>query len=211
MTYINNCFRQNLQRLQINLAVSLAWTLKVQQAAISPLMYDRLFCIGEQRLNNYMKEKHPLHSIYAELLSLRIIENQTDFSVMCGRTPAWFSTLKARRLLITTDAALTLAFKLRRKARTSICPSTHDSLMAISEQLLEVAEKQVAKKVAFRETWAGKNESLWIWTATHHWPETRQKPEATSPSYTDTAGTASFTEAARESQRYSSPARKTPK
>ena len=107
-----------------------------------------------------MKEKHPIQTIYDELLSMRIIENQTDFSVMCGRTPAWFSTLKARRLPITTDAALTLAFKLRRKARTSICPATHESLMEISERLLECAEQQVAKKVAFTETWAEKNESL---------------------------------------------------
>lgn len=107
-----------------------------------------------------MKEKHPIQTIYDELLSMRIIENQTDFSIMCGRTPAWFSTLKARRLPITTDAALTLAFKLRRKARTSVCPATHDNLMDISERLLECAEQQVAKKVAFREEWADMNESL---------------------------------------------------
>ena len=107
-----------------------------------------------------MKEKHLIQSIYEELIDLRIIENQTDFSVMCGRTPAWFSCLKARRLPITTDAALTLAFKLRRKARTSICPQTHDSLMAISERLLECAEQQVAKKVALRETWAEENASV---------------------------------------------------
>jgi len=107
-----------------------------------------------------MNEKHPIQSIYEELIDLRIIENQTDFSVMCGRTPAWFSCLKARRLPITTDAALTLAFKLRRKAQTSICPHKHDSLMAISERLLECAEQQVVKKVALRETWADKNESL---------------------------------------------------
>ena len=107
-----------------------------------------------------MNEKHPIQNIYDELLEMRIIENQTDFSVLCGRTPAWFSTLKARRLPITTDAALTLAFKLRRKARTSICPHTHDRLMALSEQLLMAAETQVAKKVALRETWADTNESL---------------------------------------------------
>ena len=102
-------------------------------------------------LNNFMREKHPIQGIYDELLSLKIIENQTDFSVMCGRTPAWFSCLKARRLPITTDAALTLAFKLRRRARTSICSDTHDRLMAISERLLLCAEEQVAKKVALME------------------------------------------------------------
>ena len=107
-----------------------------------------------------MSNIHPTQNIYDELLELKVIQNQIDFSIMCGRTPAWFSCLKARRLPITTDAALTLAFKLRRKARTSICPATHDSLMNISERLLECAEQQVAKKVAFAETWAEENESL---------------------------------------------------
>ncbi len=98
-----------------------------------------------------MNEKHPIQSIYEELLHLKVVENQTDFSIMCGRMPAWFSCLKARRLPITTDAALTLAFKLRRRARTSISPQTHEQLMRISERLLLCAEAQVAKKVALRE------------------------------------------------------------
>jgi hypothetical protein len=107
-----------------------------------------------------MEKISQIQVIYEDLLELKIIENQADFSILCGRTPAWFSCLKARRLPITTDAVLTLAFKLRRKARTSRCITTHDSLMAISERLLECAEEQVAKKVVLRETWADKNVSL---------------------------------------------------
>ena len=49
----------------------------------------------------------------------------------------WFSCLKARRLNITADAALTLAYKLRRKARTSLCPTTYSKLMLISNELLD--------------------------------------------------------------------------
>ncbi len=127
---------------------------------VKGISLTNLFSIGDKILNNYMNEKHPIQSIYEELLELRVIENQTDFSVLCGRTPAWFSCLKARRLPMTSDAVLTLAFKLRRKARTSRCSKTHDGLMAISERLLECAEEQVAKKVVLRETWADKNESL---------------------------------------------------
>jgi len=107
-----------------------------------------------------MEKISQIQAIYEELLELRIIENQTDFSILCGRTPAWFSCLKARRLPMTSDAVLTLAFKLRRKARTSRCINTQDKLMAISERLLECAEEQVAKKIVLRETWADKNESL---------------------------------------------------
>ena len=111
-------------------------------------------------LNKFMKEKHPIQSIYEKLLELGIIENQTDFSIMCGRTPAWFSCLKARNLSITADAALTLAYKLRRKARTSICPTTYCELMKISDDLLELAEQKIEKKIAFEEQWAKNNESI---------------------------------------------------
>jgi hypothetical protein len=119
-----------------------------------------LFSIETQKLNNFMKQEHPIQSIYEDLLELRIIQNQTDFSIMCGRTPAWFSCLKARDLPITADAALTLTYKLRRKAGTSICSDTHDRLMALSEKLLLVTEAQVAKKVAFVEIWEHTNASL---------------------------------------------------
>ena len=71
----------------------------------------------------------------------------------------WFSCLKARRLNITADAALTLAYKLRRKARTSICPTTYSKLMLISDELLELAEKNIEKKIEFEEQWTDINES----------------------------------------------------
>lgn len=111
-------------------------------------------------LNNFMKQEHPIQSIYEELLELRIVQNQTDFSIMCGRTAAWFSCLKARDLPITADAALTLAHKLRRKAGTTICSDTHHRLNKLSEKLLLVTEAQVAKKVAFTDNWEKENESI---------------------------------------------------
>ena len=98
-----------------------------------------------------METNNILDRIYAELKALGVVANQYDFSVMCGRTPAWFSCLKARRLPMTTDAALTLAFRLRRRAQASICSHTHDSLIGISERLLTCAAQQVAKKMELTE------------------------------------------------------------
>ena len=72
----------------------------------------------------------------------------------------WFSCLKARRLPISTDAALTLAYKLRRKARTSICPTTYSKLMTLSDVLFEIAEHKIEKKIEFEEQWAETNESV---------------------------------------------------
>ena len=107
-----------------------------------------------------MEEKQTIEGVFNRLKELNIVYNQTDFSRLCGKSSMWFSCLKARNLSITADAALTLAYKLRRKARTSICPTTYCELMKISDDLLELAEQKIVKKIAFEEQWAENNESI---------------------------------------------------
>ena len=107
-----------------------------------------------------MKEKQSIEGVYYSLKALNIVYNQADFSRLCGKSSMWFSCLKARKLSITADAALTLAYKLRRKARTSICPTTYCELMKISDDLLELAEQKIEKKIAFEEQWTENNESI---------------------------------------------------
>ena len=106
-----------------------------------------------------MQQNHIISSVYDSLKALNVVDNQADFSRLCGKSAMWFSCLKARRLNITADAALTLAYKLRRKARTSICPTTYSKLMLISDELLELAEKNIEKKIDFEEQWTDINES----------------------------------------------------
>jgi hypothetical protein len=59
----------------------------------------------------------------------------------------WFSSIKARQLPLTSDAALTLAYRLRRIAVNSLSEGTHDQLLRISDVLLENANSKVAEKV----------------------------------------------------------------
>ena len=106
-----------------------------------------------------MEQNHIISSVYDSLKALNVVDNQADFSRLCGKSAMWFSCLKARRLNITADAALTLAYKLRRKARTSICPTTYSKLMLISDELLKLAEKNIEKKIDFEEQWTDINES----------------------------------------------------
>lgn len=105
-----------------------------------------------------MDNKQTIEGVYNKLKELKLVYNQADFSRMCGKSSMWFSCIKARRLPITTHAALTLAYKLRRKARTSICPNTYAELMQISDDLLQIAEMQVAKRVDMSEQWVDLNE-----------------------------------------------------
>lgn len=90
-----------------------------------------------------MKNCHPVQKIYEELRDLRIVRNQSEFSKMCGRTPMWFSCLKSRNLPLTSDAALTLAYRLRRIARNTLCDATHDRLIKIGDTLLNSANDNI--------------------------------------------------------------------
>ena len=90
-----------------------------------------------------MKKSHPIQNIYDELRDMRIVSNQSEFSRMCGRTPMWFSCLKSRNLPLTSDAALTLAYRLRRIAKNSLCENTHCRLLRISDVLLANANANV--------------------------------------------------------------------
>jgi len=92
-----------------------------------------------------------VQKIYEELRDMRVVSNQSEFSKMCGRTPMWFSCLKSRDLPLTSDAALTLAYRLRRIARHSLCDATHDRLLRISEVLLDKANSNVEMRIENRD------------------------------------------------------------
>ena len=98
-----------------------------------------------------MQENHPIQHIYEELKRLRIVGNQYEFSRLCGRAPVWFSCIKARQLPFTSDAALTLAYRLRRIAANSLSENTQSQLLRIADVLLETANNEIAEKVAQHE------------------------------------------------------------
>ena len=93
-----------------------------------------------------MKQNHSLNSIYDEVKALGLIANQYDFSTMCGRTPAWFSAIKSRRLPITADAYLALSFNIKNKAEDIIDVSLHNRAVILSQKLLEQAQLEAGKK-----------------------------------------------------------------
>jgi len=95
-----------------------------------------------------MKNDELLNSIYNDVKALGFVANQYDFSVLCGRTPAWFSAIKARRLPITADAYLTLSFNIKSKAASIVDAATYQSALMLSGRLLEQAQAQVGEKVS---------------------------------------------------------------
>ena len=94
-----------------------------------------------------MNTNHQIQKVYEELREMCVVDNQSDFSRLCGRTPMWFSCMKARELPLTSDAALTLAYRLRRIAKNSLSENTHHRLIRISDALLEMAYTNVASRL----------------------------------------------------------------
>ena len=99
-------------------------------------------------LNKCMKNDELLNSIYNDVKALGFVSNQYDFSVLCGRTPAWFSTIKARRLPITADAYLTLSFNIKSKAASIVDATIYHNALMLSSRLLEQAQTQVGEKAS---------------------------------------------------------------
>lgn len=91
-----------------------------------------------------------LDKLYNELKAMGLICNQYDFSVMCGRTPSWFSTLKARGLPITSDAALTLSHNIRRRTENIIDIVHYETAQRLSQQVVDYAQHRIAQRQALK-------------------------------------------------------------
>lgn len=93
-----------------------------------------------------MKNDEYLNSIYDEVKSLGFVSNQYDFSVMCGRTPAWFSAIKARHLPMTVDAYLTLSMNINRKANELSDRKIRKRALSLSQALVDGAQQQLSDR-----------------------------------------------------------------
>ena len=93
-----------------------------------------------------MKNSQYLDTIYNDVKALGLVDNQCDFSMMCGRTPAWFSAVKARGLPMTTDASLTLSSNIAEQAKSILDPIKHESAVALSSRLIIEAQSKIMRK-----------------------------------------------------------------
>jgi len=128
---------------------SLWYALRGAADAIARLAVRHAYLAPAPRLLNKCMETNAfLDHLYAQLKALGLVANQYDFSLLCGRTPAWLSTLKARRLPMTTDAALMLSLSIRRMAATMLDAAQHDAAVALSDAVLAHAHARAERRLA---------------------------------------------------------------
>ena len=94
-----------------------------------------------------MENETLLNSIYEDVKALGFVNNQYDFSVMCGRTPAWFSTIKARKLSMTTDAFLTLSHNLKLRSASIEDQLIKDRAVKLSIDLIDHANARIGRRL----------------------------------------------------------------
>lgn len=58
------------------------------------------------------------HQIFSQLASCDIVTNQYDFSRLLGRSPSYFSAIRAKKLPISVPSLIKLASELQAKAKS---------------------------------------------------------------------------------------------
>ena len=85
--------------------------------------------------------------IYEKLKELGVVENQIEFSRLCGKSATWFSCVKTRRMGLSSDATLVLAYKVRKIAEGTICEKQHTKLAEILAEIEEYTVENIGKRL----------------------------------------------------------------
>ena len=90
-------------------------------------------------LNTFMQKQNSpfLQTLYDSCRSLGLVQNQYEFSELCGRKTTWFSASKSRDLPLSKTAAVQLSIKLKHKADTELPRKLQPSVRKLSNMLME--------------------------------------------------------------------------
>ena len=94
-----------------------------------------------------MTDETFLQTVYQQFNTLGLVATQDEFSRLCGRTPTWYSSLKARRLPMSTAAAVTLHTKLEQRIATDLPRRLRPRARAVSAQLLDFARESSVRRM----------------------------------------------------------------
>ena len=71
-------------------------------------------------LNKHMNNTEFLTQLYYSVHALGLVKTQDDLSRLCGRAPAWFSSIKSRNIPMSTSAAITLRLRVTDEMTSTI-------------------------------------------------------------------------------------------
>ena len=94
-----------------------------------------------QKINTHFSQ-----TIYENCRTLGLVDNQYEFSELCGRKTTWFSANKSRDLPISTTAALTLSIRLRERANNELPRRLQPTARQLSGMLMDWVVEQSKEK-----------------------------------------------------------------
>jgi hypothetical protein len=84
------------------------------------------------------KQNSPfLQLLYDSCRNLGLVQNQYEFSKLCGRKTTWFSASKSRDLPLSKNAAVQLSIKLKHKADTDLPRKLQPTARRLSNMLMD--------------------------------------------------------------------------
>ena len=78
-----------------------------------------------------------LQLLYDNCRSLGLVQNQYEFSELCGRRSTWFSASKSRDLPLSKTAAVQLSIKLKYLADTNLPRKLQPTARKLSNMLMD--------------------------------------------------------------------------
>lgn len=101
---------------------------------------------NDEKLNKCMENRQYLNHLFMRVKKLGFVTTQCDFSIMCGRTPTWFSGIKSQGLPLTTDAAITLSINLEGRLNSLLSQADYEEATRLGRELVEQAKEHVMKR-----------------------------------------------------------------
>ena len=87
-----------------------------------------------------------LSQLYTSVHALGLVKTQDDLSRLCGRAPAWFSSIKARNIPMSTSAAITLKVRLSNEMTSSMPRRLKPLAKQVAETLDAFAQARSLKR-----------------------------------------------------------------
>ena len=87
-----------------------------------------------------------LQSLYDNCKELGLVQNQHQFSELCGRRTTWFSASKSRDLPISNTAAYTLSVRLRDLAKNDLPRKLKPVAYSMSALLMALVNERLGIK-----------------------------------------------------------------
>ena len=98
-------------------------------------------------LNRCMETITSLQKLYEKFRAIGLVHTQDDFSRLCGRTPTWFSSLKARGIPLSAAASIVLQIRLNEFIASGVDPCARELATQLADEIMQMTRERCVREV----------------------------------------------------------------